>query len=300
VSRRLSSVAAVLLLSWGAWMTDEVSDPLHGISRADLDLVGNVAIVMVEKANMLQGSSGPVEGSRFPVETMTFGKDGLLQEWAQYKAPRGLASTRSYTYADGLLVQEEAYTASGALSERIEYTHEEGGKRTTATVRSGTKALRKTVVYERDADGKLQAVSEFDAAGGLASKIVYTYPPKEERADRYDAEGKLLSWSVKAYDAKGQLSKVSLYSQGAESSPFLIAYEYDGRGNVTLEETSGQLSLGFFVITPPPTARKTSYEYTYDETGNWVKRVESTWVPREKDPYWQSTAVTYRTFVYYK
>lgn len=299
VARRLSGAAAVLLLSWSAWTTNELADPLHGISRSDLGLVGDVAIVVLQEASMLWGPSGPVEGGRFTKETMTFGKDGLLSEWVQHGV-QGLASTRDYTYTDGLLTKEEAHRPSGLLSEQITYAHEEGGKRTTAEVRSGTKALRKTIVYERDASGKLLSVTEYDAAGKLVSKIVYTYTSGGERADRYDAEGKLVSWSVKILGAKNLATKVALYSQGAEGSPFVITYQYDDRGNVTQEESSGELTLGFLVFTSPPVPTKTSYTYTYDDQGNWTKRLKSIWIAGGQDPHWQETTVNYRAFVYAK
>jgi hypothetical protein len=76
--------------------------------------------------------------------------------------------------------------------------------------------------------------------------------------------------------------------------------EYDARGNVTLEETSGQLTLGFIVLTLPTSATKISYEYTYDSTGNWEKRVKSTWVPDKDSPHWQATSVRYQTIRYYE
>jgi hypothetical protein len=56
--------------------------------------------------------------------------------------------------------------------------------------------------------------------------------------------------------------------------------------------------MPFVVITPAPSGTKTSYEYTYDEVGNWVKRVKSVWVSSGDDPHWQSTTATYRTFRY--
>jgi hypothetical protein len=300
VSKRLGSAAAIFLLSWGVWTTNELSDPVHGISRDALHLVGNVGIVVVQEATMFQSSSDPVEGARFPVESMTFGEDGLLRQWVQYAGPQGPAVAHEYTYADGVLVQEDVYGAPEKMVEQTVYTHEEGGRRTTAEVRSGGKVLRKTVIYERDADGKLVTVTEYTATGALISKVAYTYSPKEERADRTDAEGKLLSWSIKTYNAAGQSAAVSLYSQGAEDSPFTTTYEYDARGNVTLEETSGQLTLGFIVLTLPTSATKISYEYTYDSTGNWEKRVKSAWVPDKDNPHWQATSVRYRTIRYYE
>ena len=44
--------------------------------------------------------------------------------------------------------------------------------------------------------------------------------------------------------------------------------------------------------------RSVTYEYTYDEVGNWVKRVKSVWVTNTDEPHWQATTATYRSFRY--
>jgi hypothetical protein len=292
--------AAMVLLPWVGWTTRETADPLHGISRQDLGFVGKVAMVVVETAQLFESASEPVEGPRVVVETMGFGEDGLLRQWIQYGAPGGLGVEHAYTYEGGLLMKEEVGNGfGGRVIEETTYVHEAGGARTTAEVRSGRKQLQKTVVYERDGAGKLQSVIESNAEGTLTSKLVYSYTAGEERADRYDPGGELVSWSIKKLDGKGRPVEVSLYSQGAEDSPYTTTYEYDARGSVTLEETSGRLTLGFIVFTSPPAPTKTSYEYTVDDAGNWTKRVTSIWVSGGKDPHWQETQATYRRIGYY-
>ncbi len=287
------AVAALLLAPWLSWTTHEQSDPLRGMSLADLGLSGKVAVVVVEAAAIYLGPSGSVEGPRMVRETMTFGDDGLLREWAQYGAP-GLL--HRYTYADGFLAKEEVLSEEETLIEQSTYTHEGGGTRTTVERRGNRGELTGLTVYERDAAGKLLVVSELDSLGALTSKLVYTYESGEERADRYDGAGNLVSWSIKKHDARGNVVEVSLYSQGGEESPFTTTYEVDAHGNVTLEETTGRVTMGFILLTPPPS--KTSYEYTYDDVGNWTKRVKSVGVAGEDDPRWRETEVTYRRIVY--
>lgn len=302
LARRLSAglcAAVMLALPSIGWTTRETSDPLHGMSRSDFGLLGKVGIVVVEMAQFFQTTSGPVEGPRGVVETMGFGEDGLLRQWTPYGAGR-MPVEHTYTYENGLLVKEEVGGGGfGRAVEETTYVHESGGARTTAEVLSSRGLLQKTIVYERDSSGKLLVASEFNAAGSLTSKLVYTYGAGEERADRYDAAGELVSWSIKKLDAKGHPLEVLLYSAGAEDSPYTTKYEYDSRGNVTLEETSGQLTLGFIVFTSPPAPSKASYEYTFDDVGNWTKRVKLIWVAGGKGPHWQETEATYRRISYY-
>lgn len=292
-------VALLFMVAAVSWTATQTSDPLHGISREDLNLNGNMREVVVEEANIVASSSRSLEGRRFPVERISFGEDGLVSEWVEFDRSGDPESTRRYTYSDGLLTLEEEYRRTRWPYETISYTHGEGGGRTTAEVRSGGGTLRRTIVYERDGDGKLSAVTEYDESGAETTKVMYTYGTNEKRADRYDPAGALTSWSIETFDASGRSVKVSLHTVGSEDPPFTISYEYDGHGNVTLEEASGRPAMPFVIVTPTPSETKTSYEYSYDENGNWVKRVKSVWVSSDDDPHWQATTATTRSFRYY-
>ena len=291
-----TGAAALLLAASFSWTVSQTTDPLHGISREDLNLVGNVMEVIVEEAGILSGATESREGARFPVESITFNEAGVMTEWIEFERSGEPESTRLCTYSAGLLTLMEEYRGARWPHETIAYTHDETGRQTTAEVRAGGGALRKTVGYERDGDGSLTTVTEYDASGTETRRVPYTYTASEKRADRYDPDGELASWSIETFDTSGRPVKISAYTAGSEDSPFGVSYEYDSRGNVTLEETSGSLSIGFIVITTTPSETKTLYEFTYDDVGNWVKRVESVWISTGDEPHWQTA--TYRSFHY--
>ncbi len=297
--RRLIGVVAALAVLLTGTATRAQTDPLSEITREKQHLVGAVAVVLVEEAALFQGAQGPVEGSRIRRESLTFGPDGLLQGWVRYDPLGRPESTIAHTYENGILIRKETYGPTGSLIERILYATDPATGRTTGTVESRTGTLKKTIVYERDAAGRLLTVTEFDAAGALSSKLVYTVAPGEERVDTVDKDGKLTSWSIEKLDAGGRTVEATMYSQGSEQPFFTMTFAYDERGNVTLAETTGQGLFGFF-FAPSGGTGKTSYEYTLDATGNWVKKVESTWVPKADNPYWQPRLATYRTFIYYQ
>ena len=214
------AAAALLLAPWISWTTHEQSDPLRGLSLADLGLSGKVAVVAVEAAAIYLGPSGPIEGPRMVRETMTFGDDGLLREWAQYGAPGGPGLLHRYTYADGLLAKEEVLSEEETLVEQSMYTHEGGGTRTTVERRGSRGELKGSTVYERDAAGKLLVVSEFDSVGALTSKLVYTYESGEERADRYDGAGEPRLVEHQEARCEGERRRGLSVLQGREESPF--------------------------------------------------------------------------------
>lgn len=291
--------AALLLFASISWSVNQTADPLHGISREDLNLVGSVREVLVEEATVFSSASESREGARSRVEFIAFSEDGLVTEWIEFDRSGDPESTRRYTYSGGLLTLEEEYRRFRWPTETITYTHDEAEGQTTAEVRSGNDALRKTIVYERGSNGKLTTVTEYDEEGAETTKVVYTYTAGGKRADRYDPDGELTSWSIETFDTGGRLVAISAYTAGSEDSPFTISYEYDSHDNVTLEETSGRPPLPFVVVTATPSETRTSYEYSYDENENWVKRVKSVWVPSDDDPHWQATTATTRSFRYY-
>jgi len=272
---------------------------MHGISREDLNFQGNVREVVVEEASIFSSSPELREGTRVLVEMISFDDDSHVTEWVEYDRSGDPDSTRRYTYSDGLLIQEEEYRRFRWPRETITYTHEASGARTTAEVRGSDGALRKTVAYERGADGKLTSVTEHDESGAEITKVTYTCSANGKRADRYDPDGTLTSWSIETHDASGRLIELALHTADSDDPPFIISYEHDSHGNVTLEETSGRPAMPFVIVSPAPSETKTSYEYTYDETGNWTKRVESVWVSSD-EPHWAPTTATYRSFRYYE
>ena len=297
--RRIGGFAAAALMAWG-WTTNEVHDPLGQVSREDFNLQGDVAIVVVKQSGVVLTLTGPVEGRAVVTETMSFGEDGLLREWVQHAPTDGLALAHRYTYKDRILFEVASYHPGGGVYEIVSYSRSDDGRTTTAKIVAGPRNVRKRIVYERDVDESLLSVVETNAAGVGVSEVRYTRTGNEERADRYDGEGELLSWSIKRFDANGRVMESSLHTVGGDDEPYTISYEYDDRGNLALEETSGELSLGFIVFTLTPSETKTSYEYTYDEHGNWIERVTSVWATDGEEGEWRETAKTLREITYYE
>jgi len=293
-----SRTATLLFVVSICWTVNQTTDPWHGLSREDLHFVGNVREVLVEEADIFSSSSGSREGVRSRVEWIAFDEDGRVTERIEFDRSGDPESTRRYTYADGLLILEEEYRRTRWPHETVAYTHEEDGRRTAAQVRTGDGTLRKTIVYERDEEGRLVSVIECGPSGDEIARVTCTYGTDGKRADRYDPDGELASWSVETFDAGGRLVELSLYTSGSEDAPFTITYEYDSHGNVTLEETSGRPAMPFVITTSTSPETKTSYEYTVDDEGNWIKRVKSVWASSADVPYWRAATATYRSIRY--
>ena len=77
-TRRTRGAMAALLLASISWSVDRAGDPLHSISREDLNLAGNVREVLVEEAGVTTTRESELsEGSRHPAERIVFDADGL-------------------------------------------------------------------------------------------------------------------------------------------------------------------------------------------------------------------------------
>ena len=216
--------AAFFLLPWVVWTVQETVDPLHGPSREDLGLLGNVREVIVEEASVFESASELIEGRRVTTERIAFGNDGLVSQWIEYDRSGEPRTTRQYSHLDGLLSLEEVYRSTRNPFEVTSYQHALATGQTTAEVRTGGGTLRRTIVYEYDGDGRLTTVTECDSSGAETSRVLYTYTATEERADRYNPDGDIASWSIKTFDTSGRLAELSLFTSGSEDTPHTISY----------------------------------------------------------------------------
>jgi hypothetical protein len=292
-------LAVCLLLPWISWSTSERVDPLSEIKLQNYNLIGRVAVVVVQNAAIVQTPSGPMETAATPTDTFAFDGEGLLLQWSKHGSRSVPRQTILYTYSDGRLVRKEASEPSGRVIETTTYSTSEDGLQVTAAVARGRNAPYQTVVYQYGPDGTLVSVAELDADGVVSAETKYTYKSNENRADRYDAQGELVSWSIEELDGDGRVAEISLHSAESEEEPYTISYEYDDHGNVTLERTSGKVALGPILFTPGPPQTTSSYEYTYDEHDNWVKRVRSVPIPDSDPQAWRRIEVTHRAILYY-
>ncbi len=295
--RKAGVLLALFTLSSLAVKASETPLPLHGMTREDFALAGNVWTVETEEAILGTSPTGPAEGPRTLVESLLFDKQGVLRERVEYGILRQPERTRRYSYSGGRLILQEEYRETDPPYLRTEYTHDPSGTHTAVEWREEDGALLERAVYERDEEGRLASVEAYDAQDELLYTMTYTYTEDEERADRYDPEGELLSWSIKTYDEDGQLIMVRLYGPSTKSSPYTMTYTYDEQGSVTLETRSGQIALGPLVVTPGEV--KNAYAYVYDDHGNWIERVQSVWMPTNGTPQWREAAISYRTITYH-
>ena len=177
-------------------------------------------------------------------------QDARVQQKLFYNAADELEYTDLYSYDhDGRLVERARYAAGGVPRWRTHYAYEDRN--------NGQRSRVQWTVYYSDGRIIRQGVEEHDGEGRVArevrrDEVEQTY---EEVHYEYDYRGRLVA--ERTINARGELESVR-------------RLRYDDRDSIVEEVVSrfdGTMR------------RMVTYEYRYDEHGNWVKRVT---VEREK------------------
>jgi len=92
---------------------------------------------------------------------------------------------------------------------------------------------------------------------------------------KHDSNDNKIEWA--RYSADGSLN-------------FSSKSRYDEKGN-EIEET--------YFNADGAISGRYSYTYEFDKNGNWIKRVESTWVNKGEKSSFELKRVTYRNITYY-
>ena len=113
-------------------------------------------------------------------------------------------------------------------------------------------------------------------------------PPSEPASDFLRAVLAYLPGEESTSDEEGNVIERRYFNPDGTIST-KAAYKYDERGNVIEESMSGESLL----IT------RQQHAFEYDSTGNWVKRVSSTYVCKMGKSYFKPYEAIYRTITYY-
>ena len=235
----------------------------------------------------------------------TYRSDGRIGERRHYYGPKShkgdapdFITNYSYDLA-GNKIEEGVYFASGHLDHKTSYRYDATGRCIERAVYGSNGALRARFTTTYDAN---------DAKGHKAEEA--TYKPflaedllKEKK--RYDSAGNVieelsyhggdpLTRTVIKYDARGNEVERTFYNLLYPKPKEKLRWtsSYDQHDNLTewKQYEDGQL------------VESESYEYEYDNHGNWIKRLrrgvskqsspEGPWLGEERH-------VTYRTIEYY-
>jgi YD repeat-containing protein len=192
---------------------------------------------------------GKAPGGQIPVEVKTsvMFADGSLDEY--------VISDYDPLYAK--LLNQNRYSASGALLEQVEYSYQEdSGHLAGKLTRDMENRLKTRVLYDYDSQGRLIRETLVNKSGKTVSSYEYGYDNKGNRISRVvnsgagiklaetsytfnaaglvtasetkDGSGKRINFAENQYDAGGNLISQKVYNAGGEVTSTINAVWKDG------------------------------------------------------------------------
>lgn len=162
----------------------------------------------------------------------------------------------------GLEVECSTYNAKDALTDKMTYTYDTSRNRTSQVLTDAAGNTQWKMSFEYLADGKIKALSEYDASGTLVGKTIYKYDALNVTDSYYDGNGALLSRTITTNDSEGRP---------------LIVCEYDADGSLDekIQYTyldNGKLSAIEIFNSSGVKTSKLAYRY---DASNYVSEVQT-------------------------
>ncbi|MDR1318488.1 MAG: hypothetical protein LBJ90_02600 [Treponema sp.] len=179
------------------------------------------------------GSGAPASGTtprdaagQIPVETksMILFADGTLDEY----------TTTDYDSSYTNRVNQNRYSASGALLERVEYSYREGKEQPAAKItRDAENQIKNRVAYEYNDRGNLVKETLFNKAEKIVSLYEYGYDNKGNRVSRTvnGGTGIKMAETIYTYNSSGTLES-SETKDGAGRKISSTVNQYNSQGNL--------------------------------------------------------------------
>lgn len=179
------------------------------------------------------------------------------------------------------------FNEQGNITEEIWYDFEniQDSKRT--NTQYNAKGLPTEALIEEKDGSSIKVSLKYDEKGNLLEEIFHRKEGQEKFSYKYDQKGNRIehtAYDIKysyQYNDKGQVIEENIHDEMDKISTKTII-KYDKKGNF-IKKTAHYLDVS--------TKENYTYQYTYDQKGNWVKRIEY----KDKNPI----QITERVIEYY-
>jgi YD repeat-containing protein len=197
-----------------------------------------------------------------------FNESGKITEEIYFNLDDSLRFKYVLTYDENeRLIRNESFHDDYSERTRTNYKYDEQGKLIEevhyARILKKTTGLilnhKKTFSY--DENGNLIEENFSNGNPYFDQKKTYKFDDNANLTNQLDldADGQLKDKSMYKYDEHGNKTEFTYRDVGGAITTFL--YKYDANGNLIEEGTKGS-------------SIKTSYEYDYDNQGNWIKKIQ--------------------------
>ena len=192
-----------------------------------------------------------------------YNQQGKILQKNQYN-PKGTIDFQTlYTYdKNGKLEETQLYNGDKILEQRTRYQYNKTGTRIASYIYGANDSLQEKHSYKFNANGKQVEWNVHNAKGILDPQTIYRYNEENQMIESasYNYAGILYFKTVYTYDKKGAIVSSHSYSlDGTLHSQAAFVYDTSGHRIAETFEEKG---------------RKTKNTYSYDEEGNWIKKME--------------------------
>lgn len=190
------------------------------------------------------------------------------------------------------VIENGQYERDGSLYEKTIYERNEDGVAQKATKKNSSDELKSYWKYEYDSNDNMIAVKTYDSENNLTNiqsneydesgnniemllkspgsengwKYVYKYNFDHKKIEqfRYKPDGSLKDRRTYSYDKDGNENIEIMFKPDGSYTKFVS--EYDEKGNLTIQNWYNEQD---------EKTHQTSFEYVYDENGNWISKRRS-------------------------
>ena len=238
--------------------------------RENMGLSGNVKQI-IELQFIAQMKFGkPEKGDLYREDgwdlIYLFNDKGFFEKITQLNQISDEVGHSEYKYNDKKqLTAEVSFDAEGGLSDKVVYTYDKNNRPTQAIAFNNTDNITGSTLYEYKNDTIV--ASSYNARGNLKTKVVQKVNkdgfPVETKI--YGEDNVMVNHRKERHDKEGRLETLIVLHPENGATVMNVRLKYDKQGNIIKKEGTDENGEDFL---------PTRYEYTFDNTGNWVSKIE--------------------------
>jgi hypothetical protein len=194
-------------------------------------------------------------------------KNGKLIENSRYENDGSLYQKRVNTINEkGVLINGEKYNSEGKIIENWNYLYDDNGNMIEVTYYDNDSVFTGKQVNKYDKNNNLTEYYYQNSKGKVTNRDTYKHfkNGKIKEEHRYKSDGTLRDRRTYEYDDNGNEIIDKAYK--ADGSIMIYKSEYDKMNNII---------ENYWINEKGEQTHQTSFEYVYDENGNWITKRRS-------------------------
>jgi hypothetical protein len=216
-----------------------------------------------ESGNRTEKNEYDAEGNVGYKESYKYKNDKLIEDVTYHRNELWLKV--NYKYNDkGYKILEKRYSVLTFLCGKRTFKYDDSGNKIEENRYNSKGILNTKIIFSFDKKGDNIEESIYNADGSLNFRRTYKYDDRGNKIETkgYNKDGVLEVTGTDDYDDNGNKIGRNLYGAEGELISSEI-FKYDERQNLTFKSDENRIEK-----------IKIEYQYEFDETGNWIKKIK--------------------------